>query len=636
MAENNKTAAENPAKDKRTFAHIFKDAKAGQREAQYEVGLMYSTGIGVGQDVVEAVNWLRRSAESGLPDAQYQLATRYAKGVGVDKDDHQAVQWYLKAVDQGHAKASFRLGKFYAELHHEAAIALLLSAAEAGLAQAQYALGSEFAKGASVARSAQKALHWYQQAALQGFAPAQYALADAYAHGHLGTPDLDGALIWYRKAAQQDFPAAKVAMASLDQDGKGRSGQGQRKSGGAERRRDEKRWIKAACGDDAEIKYNLGLINELGLDVELDVSQAKEWYLAAAMQGHAKAQLNLARLLNRLCDDNAGHWYQRAAEQGESDAQFALGRIFLSGQGVDQDALQGMFWYLRAAAQGDARALMALGNLFDSRLDHIAVACFLKAAQLGVAEAQYLRGKYHEAGNAAEIDINQALHWYQLASQQGHAQAQSALGDLFLVGKGVAKDCQMALEWFQKAAEQGDPKARWNLSLLLISGGEGVNRDLRRAFVECQKAAEAGFVPAQATLGVLFARMKKFNKAVEWWAKAAVHGDPEAQYNLAQALSKGQGVVQDSVMSFQWFIQAAHQGVVPAQSRLGLMYAMGEGVALDPIEAHKWFIVASAGGDKSGKANRLRSESVLGVEQIEEAKRRANEFSSAYPLKIIG
>jgi hypothetical protein len=155
------------------------------------------------------------------------------------------------------------------------------------------------------------------------------------------------------------------------------------------------------------------------------------------------------------------------------------------------------------------------------------------------------------------------------------------------------------------------------------SGGEGLKQDLRQAFVWCQKAADLDFVPAQATLGVLYARTQNPERAMHWWTRAAAQGDPEAQYNLAVAHATGQGTGRSLETAFSWFLKAAAQGVPAAQGRLGLMYATGEGVAPDPIEAHAWFEVASAAGDAPARANCARSAARLTSAQLAEARRRA-------------
>ncbi len=52
----------------RAAASTAKDltaALAGDRNAQYNIGLAYATGRGVVKDAVEAVRWYRRAADAG-------------------------------------------------------------------------------------------------------------------------------------------------------------------------------------------------------------------------------------------------------------------------------------------------------------------------------------------------------------------------------------------------------------------------------------------------------------------------------------------------------------------------------------------------------------------------------------------
>ena len=78
-----------------------KDAERGNANAQYNLGVMYSQGLGVTQDHAEAVKWYRKAAEQGLADAQYNLGVMYSQGLGVTQDHAEAVKWYRKAAAQG-------------------------------------------------------------------------------------------------------------------------------------------------------------------------------------------------------------------------------------------------------------------------------------------------------------------------------------------------------------------------------------------------------------------------------------------------------------------------------------------------------------------------------------------------------
>ena len=59
-------------------------------------------------------------------------------------------------------------------------------------------------------------------------------------------------------------------------------------------------------------------------------------------------------------------------------------------------------------------------------------------------------------------------------------------------------------------------------------------------------------------------------KAFEWYTKAALREDAEAQYNLGLIYKNGQGVEQDDFKAKEWFIKAAEQGHEDAQFNLDL------------------------------------------------------------------
>jgi TPR repeat protein len=285
---------------------------------------------------------------------------------------------------------------------------------------------------------------------------------------------------------------------------------------------------------------------------------------------------------------------------------------------------------MRAVALGDVQAVFGLGKLVVESPNLIQHACLRRVANLGFSDAQYTLGQDGEALAESGQSSVDAIRWFKRAADQGHVKAQTALGLMYLGTKEVPPDRAQARDWFMQAAEQGEAKAQWNLALMLINGSGGVKKDLKQAFVLCQKAADQGFVPAQATLGILFAKMKKPEKAAEWWHIAAEQGDPEAQYNLSLAYGKGHGLNQDAELALDWLIKAAEQGVASAQSKLGLSYVTGDGVALDPIEGHKWLLLASLKGDAAAQINVRRSEGQLGRMQIVEAHRRANAWQGKH------
>ena len=92
------------------FAALIGCAAEGYAPDQYTLGWMYTNGIDVQENDVEAVRWFRMAAEQGHPGAQHDLGLMYAEGDGVPEDDAEAVRWYLLAAAQAYVPAQGNLG----------------------------------------------------------------------------------------------------------------------------------------------------------------------------------------------------------------------------------------------------------------------------------------------------------------------------------------------------------------------------------------------------------------------------------------------------------------------------------------------------------------------------------------------
>jgi uncharacterized protein len=194
---------------------------------------------------------------------------------------------------------------------------------------------------------------------------------------------------------------------------------------------------------DVNGQFALGFIYDVGFGVPQDFAKSENWYLKAAEQGHAGAQLNLGGKAHYKRDFvKAIKWYRKAAELGNLDAQFNLGVMYKNGQGLPQDYAEAVNWYRKAAEQGSARGQINLGVMYHSGL--------------GVPQ-----------------DFAEAVNWFRKAAEQGVAEAQYNLGGMYESGQGVAQDFSEAVKWFRKAAEQGDENARGTLAWS-YENGQGV------------------------------------------------------------------------------------------------------------------------------------------------------------------
>ncbi len=108
-------------------------------------------------------------------------------------------------------------------------------------------------------------------------------------------------------------------------------------------------------------QYALGLRLFKGIEETPDPVAAERWFLLAAEQGHAGAQLYLGHLYSlggSVPQDYARAllWFTAAAEQGDSTAQFNLGNMYAGGIGVRQDLAEAYKWFLLAAERDQAGA----------------------------------------------------------------------------------------------------------------------------------------------------------------------------------------------------------------------------------------------------------------------------------------
>lgn len=152
----------------------------------YQKGMNSLSGAGVSRNVLNAMDYFRRSAELGYPQAQVVLGYFYDTGSIVPQDSGEAADWYKKAAKQDDRLAEWLLGRLY------------------------YA-------GNGVPRDLNAAESWLQKSANQGDPFGQYLLGLV----RLERNDYSKAADWFRKAAMQGLPLAQQSLGELYKQGQG-------------------------------------------------------------------------------------------------------------------------------------------------------------------------------------------------------------------------------------------------------------------------------------------------------------------------------------------------------------------------------------------------------------------------------
>ena len=149
----------------------------------------------------------------------------------------------------------------------------------------------------------------------------------------------------------------------------------------------------------------------------------------------------------------------------------------------------------------------------------------LKAAQMGLAEAQYWVGRSYREGYGVEVNAPKAAEWLCLAAEQGHPAAQVELGQMYQYGEGVAQDKVEAFRWISQAADAEEPMALYEMAMHYLA-------DIDEPQVE--------------TAFAYFMRAAKLNEMY-------------SQYEVARMLWEGEVVARDTTAAQYWCQEAEAQ-----------------------------------------------------------------------------
>ena len=307
-------------------------AEQGDPIAQFYIGACYNYGRGVQRSSITALGWYIKSAEQGIKEAQYNVGYLYSRnGPSSLRDDKEALVWLRKSADQGYADAQRRLGEIYEngwgiEKNYTDAAIWYRKAAEQGQREAQYLLASLYALGKGVEASDKEAAHWFEKSAEQGNPGAQYTIGMYYKLGVGVTQNYTNALTWFRKSAENHHSDAMCEIGLFYYNG----------WGVAKDYREALIWFrKAAAQGNVVSQYHIGACYYAGWGVTQNLDEAVSWLLKAANSGYPDAQYALG-----VCyefghgvvanAESSLNWYRLAARAGNVNAQSRLNALGFS------------------------------------------------------------------------------------------------------------------------------------------------------------------------------------------------------------------------------------------------------------------------------------------------------------------
>ncbi|HWX84630.1 MAG TPA: tetratricopeptide repeat protein [Xanthobacteraceae bacterium] len=213
-----KGAPEIAPSDVATAIKFCKTASTASRRALYQLGRAYAAN---GQ-VAEAIVAYRKAIDKGSSAAMVELGILYAAGSGIAKDEAQARWLFEHAAAAGNPRGVTRLtalangGGAGPPADPAQARAMLMKAADANSAEAQFQLGVMYAEGSGGPKDDVAARAMFEKAAAQNHAEALDWLGAFVLSGRGGPQDTNAAKGYYEKAAALGNEDAKAALKRLE------------------------------------------------------------------------------------------------------------------------------------------------------------------------------------------------------------------------------------------------------------------------------------------------------------------------------------------------------------------------------------------------------------------------------------
>ncbi|KAJ3020686.1 UNVERIFIED_CONTAM: hypothetical protein HDU68_010061 [Siphonaria sp. JEL0065] len=278
---------------------------------------------------------------------------------------------------------------------------------------------------------------------------AMFYLAECFGNGSLGlNVDHDRAFSLYVQASKQNHPAAAYRAAAC---------------------------YEVALGDTAAM-YKLGMILFNGLlNQPINPREGVTWLKRAESQADEitpHALHELATLYEGKGETNgivipdpayAHDLYRRGAQLGYPPSQYKLGVCYEYGLlDLPIDPRRSIVWYTRSAEQADAEAELALSGWYltgaDGVLKQSDTEAYLwarKAADKGLAKAEYAVGYYSEHGVGVKSNVEEARKWYLRAASQNNKRAVQRLKELRGLS-GMTQERGRAGNWRRDGANASD------------------------------------------------------------------------------------------------------------------------------------------------------------------------------------
>ncbi|KAK3300515.1 uncharacterized protein B0H64DRAFT_381075 [Chaetomium fimeti] len=458
-----------------------------------------------------------------------------------------------------------------------------------GNSSALYMMGLMYSTGigGAVERDQARALLYYGFAANKGHTRAEMTIAHRH-HAGIGAPKncemavkyykrvADKAIAWYRSGPPGGRSWITETYRIADESG-GAYGEGASVASAGNNA------IKAHPNSDAyasieDIIEYLDLMSQKG-DFKASFNLGRIYY-----EGQRGLDKNVVLARRYFFEVTQKYWRKNrpvenpkvGLDKTAGKAAGYIGRMYLRGEGVEQNFERAKIWFDAGESLKDAQSQYGLGllylNGYGVKADAGQAIDYFKAAatqDYGPAEVQL---GYLYLDHGSNEDVATANHYFELASRWANIDAYYHLAEANNIGVTHDRSCSTAVSYYKHVAERAEPLvSSWAEANLAYESG-----DTELALLQYLGAAEQGYEKAQNNVAHIL--------------------DPaKSRLPIAQLLSHqpAAAILQEPTLALIYWTRSSRQGNIDALVKMGDYYLYGIGTDTDVDKAVQCYTGAS-------------------------------------------
>ncbi|MBR1731643.1 MAG: SEL1-like repeat protein [Ruminococcus sp.] len=357
--------------------------------------------------------------------------------------------------------------------------------------------------------------------------------------------------------------------------------------------------------------YKLGQIYYNGTD-EIEINQENGYYYSKTAYLLFQQEIENSEFFTQLSEGKENLDYYSKVSADDAYKEYLIGRLYLKGQGLEQDYYKAYCSFSLSAQNGYNHANYYIGNMYYYGLGFEqsfveAKSFYDKAADNGDNYAKYRLARMYIKGEGTDVDLNKS-----------EVYLKTSLNFVVMANYDLAKLYELHTDEFKHSDDE-----IYQLYKTALKGLEKQEKDMHDTFTEIRIGNM--YLNGQGTEA-------NVNKAVEWLNKAAEQDNPDALYQLGYIYSSDKYSIVDEEKAFDYYARALKSYIkaeeenanATAEYRISRMYLKGIGTEVNSDEAIKWFTKAALNhnGEAAYQLYKLYSDGAL----IEQNSELAGQF----------